>query len=100
MVLTLPGRVLLLGTQLDDPFPEALRELGDPEVAALVARFEPAVPGPDDTGARDWSVLEQRMHYIAHLFRAWHERDVLARPPFTEAQVRSIRAGVVPDGEL
>jgi hypothetical protein len=100
MVLSLPGRVLFLGTHLDDPYPEGLRELADAELAALVARYEPVAPAPDDCGARDWSVLEQRMHYIVHLFRTAHERADLATPPFTPAQLRSIAAGTIPDGAL
>ena len=101
MVLSLPGRVLWLGTHLADPYPEALQTITDHDLEALITRFEPAAaPGGDDCGARDWSVLEQRMHYILHLFRAWHEHPELARPPFTEAQVVSIAAGVVPDEDL
>ena len=60
-------------------------------------RLEPAA---DDCGAQDWSVLDQRMHYLVHLFRAYHDEEVLASPPFTPAQVERIRAGALPDGEL
>ena len=67
---------------------------------ALLARYEPVPPALDDCGARDWSELPQRMHYIAHLFRAFHEHADLASPPFTAAQVERIRAGELPDGEL
>ena len=66
--------MLALGTHLDDAYPEALREPADPELRELLARFEPAPPAPDDCGARDWSELHQRMHYIVHLFRAFHSR--------------------------
>ncbi len=100
MMLSLPGRVLALGTHLPDPYPQALRELADTELAELIARFEPVAPVRDYCGARDWSVLEQRMHYIVHLFRAMHEQPDLFQPPFTPAQVSSITAGVIPDGEL
>jgi len=68
MVMSLPGRVLALGANMDEPFPELLRELHDADLTALVSRFEPAAPAPDVTGARDWSVFDERMHYIAHLF--------------------------------
>jgi hypothetical protein len=40
------------------------------------------------------------MHYISHLFRAYHEQSALASAPFTPAQVDRFRAGTVPDGEL
>ena len=50
--------------------------------------------------ARDWSVLEQWMHYIVHLFRAMHEDARLSGPPFAPDQVRSILAGRIPEGSL
>jgi hypothetical protein len=98
MVLSLPGRILLLSANLDDPYPEVLRVLSDEELAALVGRFEPA--GVDRSGATDWSSLDQRMHYIVHLFRVFHETHGLFDPPFMPAQVRQLLAGVIPDGDL
>ncbi len=95
MVLTLPGVVLWLGRHL-----EASGEVVDPELRELMERYEPVPPAADDCGAQDWSVLDQRMHYLVHLFRAYHEEETLASPPFTPAQVERILAGDVPDGEL
>jgi hypothetical protein len=100
MVLSLPGRLLTLGTNLPDAFPEELREPALPDLTALLAQFEPAPSAPDDCGARDWSELHERMHYIVHLFRVFHLNPELARPPFTPDQVRSFERGVVPGGEL
>jgi hypothetical protein len=40
------------------------------------------------------------MHYIVHLFLAFHERQELVSPPFTPEQVERFRSGVIPDGEL
>jgi hypothetical protein len=77
MVLSLPGRVLALGTNL-----------------------APVAPAADHSGARDWAVLEQRMHYIVHLFRAFHEQHDLFDPPFTPAQIDRIAAGAIPDGDI
>jgi hypothetical protein len=100
MVLSLPGRTLALGTNLTDPFPDVLREPADEELVILVAQFEPSPPAEDDCAASDWSDLHQRMHYISHLFRAFHLDDTLARAPFTPQQVESFREGIVPDGDL
>ena len=99
-MLSLPGRVLALGTHLPDEYPEELRAPTDADLTELLARFEPAPPAGDDCGARDWSVLDQRMHYIVHLFCAFHARKELAGRPFTPAQVASFGRGVVPAGEL
>jgi hypothetical protein len=100
MVLSLPGRVLALSMHLGDAYPEALREPANAELIELLARFEPPPPAPDRCGARDWSELGQRMHYIVHLFCAFHLHEELARPPFTPEQVASFNRGIVPDGEL
>jgi hypothetical protein len=100
MVLTLPARVLALGSHLADAYPEVLDEPADAELVELLGRFEPVAPAPDDCGALDWSDLHQRMHYLVHLFRAFHLSEELSRPPFTPEQVASFSSGVVPDGEL
>jgi len=98
MVMSLPGRVLSLGAKLDEPVPALLRELRDPELVALFARFAPLAVVDD--GARDWSDFDQRMRYIAHLFRAFHLHEELLEPPFSADQVRVLVAGGIPDGEL
>ena len=100
MVLSFPGRVLALGTHLTDEYPEVLRQPADVELTELVARFEPVPPAHDDCGARDWSDVHQRMHYIVHLFCAFHLYEKLYRQPFTQEQVACFRGGVVPNGEL
>lgn len=100
LVLSLPGRVLSLGRHLTDEYPEILREPADAELTEFLARFEPVPPAHDDCGARDWSDLQQRMHYIVHLFSAFHLSSDLSRPPFSPEQVSSFSRGVVPDGDL
>jgi hypothetical protein len=100
MVLSLPGRVLMLGTNLADPFPDVLREPANAELVELVAQYEPVPPALDDCAARDWSDLHQRMHYISHLFRAFHLDEALATPPFTREQVASFERGALPKGDL
>jgi hypothetical protein len=100
MVLSLPGRVLALGSHLDAPFPEPLRELDEAELTALLERFACGTADPDDCGAHDWSVLEQRMHYIVHLFRAFHSAEELYTAPFSDVQVEQFRSGLVPLGDL
>jgi hypothetical protein len=100
MVLSLPGRVLALGTHLPDDYPEDLRDPAVPDLVELLARFEPIPPASDDCGAREWSELPQRMHYIVHLFCAFHLRGELSQEPFTAEQVATFGRGVVPEGEL
>ena len=57
-------------------------------------------PALDHSGATDWSDLHQRMHYIVHLFRAFHAQQDLFDAPFTPQQVERFLAGVIPEGDL
>ena len=100
MVLALPGRVLALGTNLADAYPDVLAEPTDPELKELLARFEPVPPAADDCGAHDWSDFDQRMHYIVHLFRVFHLSARLTDAPFTPDQVASFSRSVIPEGDL
>ncbi len=100
MALAIPGTVLALGKHLNEPIPEVLRDVESPELISLLEKFEPSAGTPDDCGAKDWAELVERMHYIAHLFRAYHLRPELFETPFTPEQVRCFQSGTVPDGEL
>ena len=85
---------------MDEPFPEMLRELHDAELIGAVRALRRAARRRRDTGARDWSDFDQRMRYIAHLFRAFHLHEELLGAPFTAEQVAAFSAGTVPDGDL
>lgn len=100
MVLTLPDRTLMLSENITRLFPEDLIQIETPQLQAVVERYGVLPPGRDDCGAEDWSVLAQRMRYISHLFRAYHEDATLTAAPFTEAQLADIAQGKIPDGAL
>ena len=99
MVLSLPdGTALRLGHTFSLPADALLSSPGHPELASLCQRF--AVTTTRDGSVEDWSDFEQRMRYIAQLFRALHRRADLFSAPFTEAQVAAFQAGRLPDGRL
>ena len=99
MVLSLPdGTALRLGRTFSLPADTLLSSPGHPELASLCQRF--AVTTTRDGSVEDWSDFDQRMRYIAQLFRALHRRADLFSPPFTEAQVAAFQAGRLPDGQL
>jgi len=100
MVLRMPDGVLALGANLDVPVPAVFEVLDEPDLLVLVNSVEPPVGVCDDSGAEDWANLHQRMHYIFHLFRGFHERPVLFDAPFSAAPVEAIRAGRIPAGLL
>lgn len=96
MVMTLPdGTVVSLGRRLELAIPAALQAPSDEAFRALRTRFSAAA-----TDVEDWSVLEQRMQFILHLFCALHARPELFLPPFTDEQIAEIRAGRIPDGRI
>ena len=100
MTLRLPGGEIRLGRDLRKEAPPSLRQLSQPELAALLARVAPPGAPPYRTGAWAWSDFAQRMHYIAHVFRTFQEDGRLFDPPFTAAQVAVLKAGGVPAGSL
>ena len=100
MVLTLPGATLSLIESIARPFPDDLTVIDNPNLRALVGEYGVLPPALEVCGAQDWSILSQRMRYISHLFRAYHEYDKLADAPFTAVQVSALERGVIPDGAL
>lgn len=101
MVLHLPGIGWVhLGRDLSAPPAEHLRDVSEAELRTLLERLEPPAGQPDRSGAADWASLPERMHFILHLFRAYHDDTRLTAAPFTPAQVEALRAGRLPDGAL
>jgi len=101
MVLSFPpDLVVQLDRNLDATVPASLQALDDPPLLQLVSQFEPAAGTLDDCGARDWSDVKQRVHFIIHLFRAFQERSELFDAPFSAAQVAVLMEGGVPRGHL
>ena len=100
MVLRMPDRTLSLGLNLDAPVPSIFAVMDEPDLKALAQSVEPNEGACDNSGAEDWAELSQRMHYIFHLFRAFHETPALFDPPFSASQVETLRGGRLPSGRL
>jgi len=98
MVLRMPDATLQLGNNLSAAIPPALSPCDEPALLELLSTVEPRnCPG---CGANDWADLRERMHYIFHLFRAYHEEPRLFDAPFTAIQTQEIRAGHLPSSRL
>jgi len=71
-------------------YPAELRELSHPELVELFGRLvrHPDSPG---SGAVDWANLDDRMDFIARLFRAQQRNPTLFAPPLDHAQLGLIR---------
>jgi len=101
MVLTFPPNLVIqLDRNLEAAVPASLQNIDDPALLRLVSQFEPPAGTLDDCGARDWSDLKQRVHFVIHLFRAFQERSELFEAPFSAEQVAVLMGGGVPRGNL
>lgn len=101
MSIEFPGPFLLkLGHDLQRPFPAALSNLDLQELTEVLRRIDPTLDSTRGSGAIDWANFKERIHFIADLFRAWHEEQSLFSLPFTEAQIVELRAGRMPGGAL
>jgi hypothetical protein len=101
MTLTLPpDNRIHLGNDLAADYPGNLKELTNPELLALLAPVDPTINTQGGEGATDWSELKQRLHFIANLFRCYHETKDLFNEAFTSQQVAILKAGGLPEGRL
>lgn len=101
MTLTLPpDNRLHLGKDLSLPYPADLKELSNPELLALLSKVDSTPDSLRQSGATDWAILDERMQYIAELFRCYHESGELFNPPFTAIQVTILKNQQIPEGEL
>lgn len=88
------GKLLQLGHDLPGTFPENLRQLDNAELLALLARLDPTPNDLRDSGATDWADLQERLHYIADMFRCSQEEVTLLEAPFTAEELEKIKSGV------
>ena len=101
MTLTLPpDNRLQLGRDLLVSFPIDLLELTNANLLALLTALDPTTNSVLESGASDWANLSERMHYIADLFRCYHQSTDLFDAAFTTAQIEAMKSGRVPDGKL
>lgn len=100
MELSLPQRRLKLGRDLTAGVPEILRHPDNPDLLALLQQVDLSPDSLQDSGARDWADLPDRMHFIADLFRCYQEAPEMLKAPFSAEQVDALEAGNVPAGPL
>ena len=105
MTLVLPDGTIHLGKDLPCPegcplFPEHLSEPNDEELTVLLKKYEAHLNTPVRSHARNWAVLEDRMHFILNLFRSRQQHRPLHESPFHPEQENKIRQNAIPDGNL
>lgn len=105
MTLGLPEGELVLGQDLPplengESFPENLQELTLPELKRTVAQLDRTPGTLDGSGARDWTLLADRMNYVVDYFRSRQQEESHLQPPFTPRQAEAIARGEIPSGAL
>jgi hypothetical protein len=75
-----PDTMVRLGRELGRPFPEALEKLTSPDLLHLLAGFDPSPGSKFRSRVKDWANLQQRLWFIANLFRAYGEEECLFDP--------------------
>jgi hypothetical protein len=75
--------------------PLEYRELRD-----LVKTYDPHLDTLRGSGAKNWTDLNNRMAFIADLFRSRQQDRALYEAPFSEAQLATLRQGRIPEGDL
>jgi hypothetical protein len=101
MTLFIPTNELLkLGEDLKRKFPQRLEHISTLTLKDLLNKIDPTPDSIKESGAKDWGDLSDRIHFIADLFRAYSEHEPLYSQPFTDEQVRILKEGNIPDGEL
>lgn len=104
MTLTLPGGNLLrLGEDIPigkSAFPAVLNPLEAENLKKLVASYDPNLDSLKGSGARNWSELNNRMAFIADLFRSRQQDESLFHAPFSDEQLSVLALGKRPSGPL
>ena len=100
MTLALPGETLDLASDVPGAFPDELRTIDNRDLLLLLDLVDPTPDTTRGSGARSWSDLHERVHFIADLFRVYQQRTGLHDAPFSAGQVALIKAGTRPAGAL
>jgi hypothetical protein len=102
MKLTLPDGALRLGENVPPlngkMYPDDLAQLNAPQPLGVYSSLNALDAAA--SAAQDWVDYNQRMRYIAILFRSRQQDQNLREAPFSETQVAAIDAGQIPPGPL
>ena len=100
ITLELPGGKVRAGVDVCGAFPSNLRTIENADLRELLLQIDPTSDSPRHSAVQDWADLDERMHFIADLFRARQEDVSLFEPAYSLEQVEAIKAGRIPSGPL
>jgi hypothetical protein len=101
MTLYVPdNEILKLGQDLKSGFPDKLKTIINPKFKELLDKIDPTPNSEKESGAEDWGDLKDRIHFIADFFRSYFKHTQLYNSPFTDEQVKVLKEGKKPKGNL
>ena len=101
MTLTMPpDNRLQLGKDLSMVYHNDMRAFSNTALLQLLSSVDPTPDSLQASGATDWANLQERLHFIAELFRCFHTRNEIFDEAFTKEQVIAIKKGNLPVGSL
>jgi hypothetical protein len=101
MTLTLPpNNCLRLGKDFTAGFPATLQQLENTELLTFLTKIDPTANSVAETGAIDWADLNERLHFIADMFRCFQQSPDLFCEAFTTEQLTVLEKGELPGGRL
>jgi hypothetical protein len=83
-------------TDDDLTFPDVLRHIANPELQAVLTRYDLSDRKASHTRARNWSRFSDRMNYITNLFRSRQRTPSLFTQPWTTDEESALLAGRLP----
>jgi hypothetical protein len=83
----------------DLAFPPDLQHISNPELQAVLTRYDLSDRCTRRTRAVNWDSFADRMNYITNLFRSRQHDGNLFRDPWTVAEQIALLAGRLPEGE-
>ncbi|HEY8527759.1 MAG TPA: hypothetical protein VIL48_22525 [Acidimicrobiales bacterium] len=104
LVYDLPGERLQVSKPLPPPpdgplFPPDLQVIELPLLQALLTRWDTSDGRDSERRARNWALLDDRMNYIANLFRSRQQRQaLLTERPFPADVENALLAGKLDPG--
>lgn len=105
MTLRMPDVTMRLGADVPAlpngrEFPFHVTSVSNPKLVEILRKLDHSANSLRGSRAHDWSVLADRMNFIADVFRSRQQHPPLFDPPFTPEQVAEIDLGRVPSGAL
>ena len=94
------NHLLRLGDDLNAPFPALLQHLSNPDLLGLLAQIDPTPDSTRESGTEHWGDFDDRIHFIADMFRCYASSPELLGPPFSEDQIAALKQGRIPAGRL